>query len=106
MAAQNIAYLSPDKDPAAVLDYTLDLTDWLAESPGDTLANATLTTVSPSDLVVESVALNAPYVVLWLAGGSDQTRYRIEITVTSTGGRTDVFVGVLNVASEFNLAGP
>ena len=119
MAAQNIVYLQPDKDPAAVLDYTLDLSEWLAESPGDTIASATVTAVyqtnasgtvvgPTTDLVVESSQLSGALFTMWLAAGSDQSRYRLEVTAVTaaTAARTDVFIAILNVVSELNLAGP
>lgn len=104
MATENIVYLRPSKDPGATLDYAVDLTDWLAESPGDTITSATLGVVDPADLVVQSPTMQGTLAVLWISGGTDGNHYLIPFTVRTSGGRTDVFVAVLDVLSEMGLA--
>ena len=74
-----------DKD--AFLDYSIDWTDWLALSPGDTINTSTWSTDA-------SLTLNSPGVVgsvasVWVQGGTAWTWYAITNTVVSNQGQRD-----------------
>jgi hypothetical protein len=72
------------QQPADVLDYDVDCTDLL--DGGDTLASVT-STATPSGLTVNSI-LGTDYVKVWVRDGVAGTSYKIEVTVTTTLGRT------------------
>lgn len=55
-----------DKDPDAVLDYTIDFLKWLA--PGDAIASAIV--LVTGGLVVDSIVFTGTAVVAWLSGGT------------------------------------
>jgi len=55
-----------DKDPDADLDYTFDMTDWLAEV-GDSIASVAITTDAP--LTQHDESFVGGYVTSWFAGG-------------------------------------
>lgn len=78
-----------EKDPSAVLDYSIDWSSWLPT--GDTIASVTWST-SDAALVVE--ASPAPSVAsgiatAWLSGGVRGARYTATCQVTTTAGRID-----------------
>lgn len=78
-----------EKDPSAVLDYSIDWSSWLPT--GDTIASVTWST-SDAALVVE--ASPAPSVAsgiatAWLSGGVRGVRYTATCQVTTTAGRID-----------------
>ena len=77
------------KDPNAVLDYTIDWTDWLADITD---------TIAAIDVDVDGVTLDDSThddttVTIWISGGTVGTRgqARVRITTTGTGAqpRTD-----------------
>lgn len=72
------------KDPAAVLDYTLDWTDWLA---GDAISSHTVTV--PAGITLGSSTATATAVTLWLSGGTVGVSYAVVVRVLTLGGRTD-----------------
>lgn len=57
-----------DKDPNDVLDYTLDFTDFLALSGGDTITSVVPTVTG--GLVVDSSLHTATEAIVWLSGGT------------------------------------
>lgn len=61
------------KDPAAMLDYAVDWSRWLAE--GETIATSTWTV--PAGITSEEEANNSTAAQIWLAGGSVGKRYRV-----------------------------
>lgn len=81
------------KDPEAVLDYTIDWSDWLAE--GDAITAVTTTpavNVSPSSSAavnVDSASFTATETTLWCSGGTAPTSYDVVAHVTTSGGRQD-----------------
>lgn len=80
---------SYDKDPAAILDYSIDWSTWLPT--GDTIDTATWTS-SDAALVIE--ASPAPSVAsgiatVWISGGVAGVRYRLTCQVETTAGRVD-----------------
>jgi hypothetical protein len=80
----------PAKDPSDILDYEFDISAALVGNEGDSIATVT-TTVTPAasgDLSVTSIAADGAVAVLWCAGGRAGTTYVVQITVTTTSGRT------------------
>ena len=74
------------KDANAVLDYTLDWSQWLTQED-DLTTSAWVTTTG---LTVESDALDADNTTtVWLSGGTPGQTYVATNRITTTGGRTD-----------------
>lgn len=55
------------KDPNAVLDYTIDLTEW-CDAAGDTLSEAAPTTLT-NGMLVERLDVLPRQIVVWARGG-------------------------------------
>lgn len=78
-----------DKDPAAILDYSIDWSAWLPS--GDTIDSATWTS-SDAALVVEASpapSVAAGIATAWVSGGVAGTRYRLTCQVKTDAGRVD-----------------
>lgn len=76
------------KDPSAVLDYTIDWSEWLS-SNNDTISNASVPS-APSGLTVQSpVTHTATATTVWVSGGTAGTSYDVTVRITTTGGRQD-----------------
>lgn len=74
-----------EKDPAAVLDYSVDWSDWLN---GDTIQASEWTV--PDGLTVEGVPGHTDTTTtIWLAGGVLGEMYTLINQITTSGGRTD-----------------
>lgn len=73
------------KDPAAVLDYGLDWSEWLPD--GDTIAASTWTV--PTGLTVDSDTFNDVHTTVWLSGGTAGQVYQVVNQITTAEGRTD-----------------
>ena len=73
------------KDPNAVLDYTLDWTDWL-EPLSDTIASVS---VAVSGVTLDHTTNNSTSVTIWISGGTVGTpgSARVRITTVGTGAR-------------------
>jgi hypothetical protein len=85
-----MAFLAPlpAKAPAAVLDYQVDWSAWLAQ--GETISSAVVAgdagiTVNPSGKATTFVN---GVVTFWLGGGTSGITYNVTVTVT-TNSRTD-----------------
>lgn len=80
-----------EKDPYAVLDYSLDFTDWMPS--GETISALTVTveTISgdSNPLTLDS-STNTDYVATaYLSGGTAGNFYNIEYKITTTGAKQD-----------------
>jgi hypothetical protein len=77
-----------DRDPNAILDYKIDLTEWL-----DAQSDALLTAVEATDrtvgVVVDSVTIVGKTIVVWISGGTIGDPASVTIRFTTSGGRTD-----------------
>lgn len=82
------------QQPAEVLDYWLDYDDWLVDD--DRLLSAQATVV-PSGLNVSPIITNDTRISLWVSGGVDKTKYKIELTVGTFKGRAkqDEFILII-----------
>lgn len=82
------------KKPAAVLDYVVDWSDWLATN--DTLAAVTWDV--PSGLTQPTPATNTTTsATVWIGGGTAGVDYVVTCSVTTAQGRTDARSFVLRV---------
>jgi hypothetical protein len=72
------------KDPNALLDYTVDWTDWL-----DTDTIATSSFVATAGLTISSSSNTTKKAVVWLSGGQAGTVYTVTNHITTAGGRQD-----------------
>lgn len=82
-----------DKDPGASLDYSLDLTAWLA-TIGDALA--TVNVVAPGATVVSKSFLGA-FVIGTISGGALHELVPVTLSWTTTAGRADSRTIYLNI---------
>ena len=73
------------KDPAAVLDYGWDWSQWLAE--GDVITDHAVT--APEGLTVESHEATPTTVTAWLSGGTPGQVYSVVCHIVTAQGRTD-----------------
>jgi hypothetical protein len=79
----------PPKQPADVLDYSLDATGFLADIEDQVVSvTATPLSVSAGDVAIASLAVAGGLVTAWLAGGQPDTDYTIEVAIATLAGRT------------------
>lgn len=81
------------KDPDAVLDYTFDWTDYLADI-GDTILDASVILASGIALDTAGHGPNgftftSQKVIVWISGGTVGSKYQVTCRITTTGGRID-----------------
>lgn len=79
----------PVKDPADLLDYTVDVSAVVAGDGGDDIA-AVSVAISPSntgDAAATSVATDGLLIVLWIGSGYSGTLYTVTLTITLASGR-------------------
>lgn len=74
------------KDPDAILDYSWDWTDWLADV-ADTISSKTIIAQSP--LVVVSSSVVSGIVTAFISGGVVGTTYSVTARINTVGGRID-----------------
>lgn len=72
------------KQPNDVLDYDIDLTEWIAT--GDTVTNTTVTAETGLTVTVSNGTTTTPKI--WCSSGTDGTVYKVTVTVTTDHGRT------------------
>ena len=83
------------KQPAEVLDYAIDLTQWLAS--GD-YAVSQVTTAAAGITVDSTLILNSGREIrVWLSGGTSGQRYKIQVHFTTADGRKKEFEFVVSV---------
>jgi len=77
----------PDKDPAAILDYSIDVTNLL--DPGDVLTSLSAATDPsvPGGLVVDSTVLSDTVATVWLGDGVADVDYDVQLSISSEAGR-------------------
>lgn len=73
-----------DKDPDAVLDYSIDWGDWLPVGDSITAASSTAT-----GCVVNSTTVAGSKVVMWISGGTAGVAASAKARITTAQGRTD-----------------
>jgi hypothetical protein len=73
-----------EKDPQAILDYSIDWTSWLGL---DTIQTSTW--MVPTGITKPSDSLVGALATVWLSGGTVGTSYIVTNRVVTAGGRTD-----------------
>lgn len=74
-----------DKDPQAVLDYTLDWSAWL--QTGETITSSSW--FAPVGLTKDAESHTDDSATVWLSGGTASQDYLVTCEVTTSEGRTD-----------------
>lgn len=74
------------KDPDAVLDYTVDWTDWLGT---DTINTSTWILPVGATLVRDSDTKTGTSATAWLSGGTLDKNYSVINRIVTVGGRTE-----------------
>ena len=75
------------KDPEAVLDYTIDWTDWLIDS--DTIIASTWTVPVGITKNSDAISENESLTTIWLSNGIVGTNYSLVNHITTSEGRQD-----------------
>lgn len=77
------------KDPDAVLDYTIDWTEWLPT--GDTITASTFTVNSDDNdaITVDDQLNDDNTTTVWLSGGIAGQKYTVTNHITTAAGRED-----------------
>lgn len=73
-----------DKDPDAVLDYTIDWSAWLVS---DTIATSDWSV--QAGLTEDSDSNTTTTATVWLSGGAEGESYSVRNRITTAAGRTD-----------------
>lgn len=93
-----------EKAPTAEKDYSNDWTDFIAQTPGDTISTSEWTVpVGITDMAVadgKPHAITAAVTSIWLKGGTLGTRYDIANTITTAAGRVDVRTFTIRVVAQ------
>ena len=74
-----------NKDPDAVLDYSVDWSTWLGS---DTISSSTWPVV-PSGITKDSDTNDTTGTTVWLSGGTAGQTYLLTNRIVTAGGRTD-----------------
>ena len=75
-----------DKDPSAILDYSIDWNDWLSEV-GDSIASSTWSV--PAGLTAGATTHADGITTVWLSGGTAGSDYAVTNRIITSGGRQD-----------------
>ncbi len=73
------------KDPDAVLDWSFDWTDWLAN--GEVISTSIF--IVTAGIVVNSTSNTTQGATVWLSGGTDGRPYLVTNRITTNQGRID-----------------
>lgn len=74
------------KQPADVVDFDVDFSEWMASN--DVISMAVSTTDTGLTLGATVINPANSTVKQWVSGGSDGSTYKVSMTITTTGGRT------------------
>ena len=74
-----------EKDPYAVLDYSLDWTNWMPS--GDTISAITIT--ADAGITIDSTTNTNYIATAYISGGTAGNIYNIEYKITTTNGLKD-----------------
>ena len=79
----------PAKQPGDVLDYSLDISGFLADVEDQPVTvTATPVSLQLGDISINSITIAGGLITLWLSGGLPGTDYVFEITAQTLAGRT------------------
>lgn len=70
------------KQPSELLDYTIDLTDWLSDE--DTISGST--EIIPDNITLKTKLIGEKTIKLYLKDGQDREVYKITSLIETTGG--------------------
>jgi hypothetical protein len=90
-----VIYTVRSNTPDAVLDYTMDWSEWL---DGDTIASSIWT--AESGITINSSSNTTTVATVWLSGGTAGESYRVTNQITTAAARTDdrsLFITVKNL---------
>jgi hypothetical protein len=73
------------KQPADVLDYDLDFSDWLTGT--DVLTGVVATASGPEDLQIQSASIVGQTAKIWISGGISGSTYKVTATISTSEGR-------------------
>lgn len=82
------------KDPAAILDYCFDWSDWLA-GDSDTIASHTVTV--DAGITLDSDSATTTKVTAWVSGGTGGNSYKLTCRIVTAQARTDERHMILHV---------
>lgn len=85
------------KDPDENLDYSIDFTDVIGVSPGDTITGTPVWSATPSGLTLSSPTLNGNVATTFASGGTEGEEYELSCRIQTTQGRTFVRSGMLKI---------
>lgn len=87
------------KQPGETIKTSMQFGNWL--DTGITISNPVVTSVAygcdTSDLTITNVAVNGQDVEMLISGGTDRTRYRVQVQVNTSGGEVLQGDGILEV---------
>lgn len=72
------------KDPNALLDYTVDWSEWLG---GDSITSSSW--IVPAGLVLTDESHTTHTATAWISGGTPPSSYRVTNRIVTAGGRSD-----------------
>ena len=72
------------QQPNEVLDYDIDLTEWIAT--GDSVQSTVASAEAGLTVTVSNGTTTTPKI--WCSGGATGTTYKVTVTITTKGGRT------------------
>jgi hypothetical protein len=92
----------PPKDPAEVLDYTID---WTLRLAGDTIISSTWAALPGGSALTIGTGGQAPAFItnmtkLWLSGGTIGQSYNLKNTITTAAGETMIETAVLYIKAK------
>lgn len=77
------------KDSDAVLDYTLDWSQWLTTADTITASTYTVTPSETGGVTVDDQSFTGTKTTVWLSGGVAGQKYFVTNHITTSGGRQD-----------------
>lgn len=92
MAAGSSPIVTFQKDPLAILDYTIDWREWLGD---DTISTSTWTV--PAGIGNGGTVYSPTTTTIWLSGGTAGSPYSVYNTIVTAGGRTEKRTFKVNV---------
>jgi len=72
------------RDPNAVLDYSIDWTEWLS---GDAISTSSW--IIPTGLSTTASSFGTATTIVWISGGTAGEIYDVTNRIVTTGGRTE-----------------
>lgn len=76
-----------EKQPGERQDYDIEFGEWLAPLGDAPAATNPIAVTAPAGITLISFELIGTAVKLWITGGTNKTRYKFTIAMTTAGGR-------------------